>query len=61
MASLSLHRQFELSNRKVIEHLLLLKSAKAHGKKLHENQTTPSPTSFASSSVTTTANIHRES
>ena len=35
MASLSLHPQFEtnlMSNRKVIELLLQLKSAKAHGK-----------------------------
>ena len=38
MASLSLSPQFEInlmSNRKVIELLLQLKSAKAHGKKLH--------------------------
>ena len=35
MASLSLYPKFEtnlMSNRKVIEHLLQLKSAKAHGK-----------------------------
>ena len=50
MASLSLYPQFEtnlMSNRKVIELLLQLQSAKAHGKKLHKSQTTPGPPSFA--------------
>ena len=45
MASLSLYSQFEtnlMSNHKVIEFLLQLKSEKAHG-----SQTTPGPPSFA--------------
>ena len=39
MASLSLYSQFEtnlMSNRNIIELLLQLKSAKAHGKKPHK-------------------------
>ena len=49
MASLSLYPQFEtnlMSNRKVIELLLRLKSGKADGKN-YISQTTPGPPSFA--------------
>ena len=49
MASLSLYPQFEtnlMSNRKVIELLLQVKSAKAHGKSYIKSQTTPGPPSF---------------
>ena len=45
MASLNIYPQFEtnlMSNRKVIEVLLQLKSAKAHGKTT-KSQTTPDP------------------
>ena len=50
MASLSLYPQFEtnlMPNRKVIELLLQLKSAKTHGKKLRKSQTPPGPPSLA--------------
>ena len=58
MASLSLFPQFEtnmMSNRNIIELLLQLKSAKAHGKtsakahgkRKHKSPGTPGPSSFA--------------
>ena len=50
MALLSLCPQTEtnlMSNRNVIKLLLQLKSAKAHGTKLHKSQGTPGPPSFA--------------
>ena len=50
MASLSLCPQFEtnlMSNRKVIELVLQVKSAKGSQLILHKSQTTPGPPSFA--------------
>ena len=43
---LSLFETNLMPNRKAIELLLQLKRAKAHGKNLHESETTPGPPSF---------------
>ena len=53
MASLSLYSQFEtnlMSNRKVIELLLQLKSAKAHGNTKKSQTTAGPPSGFSTSS-----------